>query len=727
MHFVQRIQFYKWEVIGFFLLALVVLVNVFPTGYIILGADILQPIHMAEHYVHFHYEWLGRVSLFYGIFYFLDSLGISDTAQISWYLGIFLFASYFSFLSFCSILFPQSTRLARVVTALFYATNLYTLYIFTATWGYTHYQIVYAFLPVVTGLYIRSLEKKGAIDIVSLLIVVFLCSSSYGNPAFALSFGIYFFFLTLALFLFRIVDFSKGTVKSLVAIIFGAFLVNIYWILPLLPQLRGGIAGVYSSEFVDLTERLAKTSNAIFDTIRLLPTSEQNRYFPTNFPYTRIAWLKQPLLGLAFLPFFIALIGWIQRRYLSSREQRLYTVFLSVFVVFTVLVARVRFPFETLNSFLFQLPGLNTLRGWDKLATITPFLLSVLILLFFISIQAKRYARIIFGGFFLLLIVLALPFYVGGLQTKMSYILSGQKVKDFRSAKQSALVKIPDAYESIAPLLNADPSESKISMLPYSPGSSVGRVNLPTWKVNGPHPANSLYNKKYIELYNDYLPGWIFAKDFEKTEYDPKWITELYGLLGIKYIFYHKDAKVESIESLVTAKSYLEQSGQINKISDNDSFSLYQLNEAYLFPYLYTAPVAPVVPFSPQGLVLVVEHLRAEITPLQYERINPMKVVFKVTGSLPAGTALFLNEKYDPLWRAEYISSDGKHSPLQRDTGIQYANVWKVGENLSAGRVEVYYMPINLLSFGEWVSGVSLLLLFGMGWILRRRGSKIYM
>jgi hypothetical protein len=711
---------YLWESSGLLLLLLVVFRNIFPEGYIILGGDILQPIRMAENFITIHYDAFGRASLFYGIFYVLDKFSVSETAQISWYLGIFLIGSYISFLAFCAILFPASARVVRTLSALFYATNLYTLYVFTATWGYTSYQIIYIFIPALTGLYIKSIKNGAAVFIWSFFLVVFLASSSFGNPAFALSSGIYFLLLTIMLFCFHLVSPNKDTLKRIILLLLGSLLLNAYWILPLLPQVRSGVQEVFTSEVVNLTERLQKTSNAIFDTIRLMPTSEQSRYFPVNFPYFSLLWMKKIIVVLAFIPFFLVLIGFFQKR--TQGEWRWYGMLFTLLLIFIALVARVRAPFELMNNFLFQLPGFNTLRGWDKLATFTPFLLSSLLFLLLIGVYGKKYSKFVLLGFLLLTVTLTLPFYAGGIQTKMSYILSTQKRKDFREAKQSAIVKIPDPYYSAAPVFQSDHGDYKLSMLPFSPGSSIGRVDFPIWKVNGPHPARFLYSKPYIELTEPYVPGWKFAEDFEKQQYDPQWITDLYGLIGVKYVFYHKDAKLKSVEKMEESRKYLEGLGAMKRVTDNEFFTLYQIDEKRVFPYVYLTNKQDVfLKSGPEGFSERVGGLREEVSSLNYKRQNPKEIVVSVE-KLNGQSHIFLNEKYDSLWRAEYVSHDGKRVELERDEDVQYANSWRVKNDLSEGNIKMYYSPLRLFYAGQWVSGIMLLVvLAGTVSVLRKK------
>lgn len=712
----------KWEIVGLLLILFSVYVNAFPQGHIILGGDIVQTIRLTENFTELYYDDLGRDSLFYGLFYLLDSVHISDTAQLSWYLGIFLVGSYLSFLAFCACVVPGASKIARVVMAVFYAANLYTLYIFTATWGYSSYQIVYIFIPVLSGLYIRFLETRKDTYLIWFFTVVFLASSSFGNPAFALSLGIYFLLLTGLLFLSRMIVWDSQTFLRIALVALGSLLLNIYWILPLIPQMSAGVQSVYTSEVVNLTERLQKTSNAIFDTIRLMPTSEHNRYFPTNFPYPEFSWLKKYFSLLAFAPFFLVLIGFMRKK--EEREQRLYGVFFALLAIFIVLVARVRFPFDGINSLLFHLPGLNTLRGYDKFATFTPFLLSVLLLLFLTVEEKKRYAKIVISGVFAAVVLLALPFYTGGIQTHLSYILSGQKNKDFTQAKQSALVEIPQDYYDVMPLLAADRGDYKLAMLPFSPGSSIGRVNLPPRKVNGPHVARYLYDQQFVELTVPYVSGWKFAEDFENPKYDPSWITDLYGLIGVKYILYHKDAKQSSINDLEVSRQYLERIGAIKLLLNNESLLLYRIDTERVLPYLYTTSELSFLQIDPEGLSQSLVLFRKTVSPLEYKKKNPKEMVVTVD-SLRDGAHVFLNEKPDALWIAEYVAPNGTRTKLARDANIRFANVWKIEKDLTGGTVLVYYSPIRLLYVGEWVTGLSLLGLFFWGIFRMRKNHNV--
>jgi hypothetical protein len=713
---------YKLEAGGFLLLLFCVSINIFPEGYVILGGDVLQPINMVTQFSTLFYEWFGRASLYYSIFYVLDLLTVSDSAQLSFYLGIFIIGSYFSFLAFAGLVFPIAAKITKVITAIFYATNIFTLYIFTSTWGYTNYQIIYIFVPLLSGLYIKILTTEGFRYLPFFFGAAFFASGSFSNPAFALVTGIFFLVLTVMMVVCDIVRIDRMFIKKIVYIVGGALLLNSYWILPLIPQVHTRVQEIYSSEYLDLDDSLRKNSNAIYDTIRFLPTNERSRYYPSNFPYPAISWMKQPLLAASFIPMILIMVGFFMIR--DYKIKKWYAIFFSILLIFIALIARIRFPFDNINTYLFYLPGFNTLRGYDKFATFFPFIMSVPILLLGMSLQENKKRNLFLGGILLVTVFLSMPFYFGGIQTKMSYILSGQKDKDFYTSKQSALVKIPQDYLEIADYVKNDSSgskESKISMLPYSPGSSVGRVNLPIWKVNGPHPAPSLYEKKYVELNDYYIPDWSFADDFENEAYDSEWISSLYGLLGIEYVFYHKDVKINRLEKMEERVESLIRRHIFTPLHESESFTLLKLSEDKLFPYLYNSNSdASNINLQPVGLVDAIHEFHTSINTVEYHIINKKEIEIPAA-SLEKDSSVFLNEKYDLLWNAVYLKNDGSRFVLKRNEGVKYANSWKIEENISDGSIYIYYKPVTLFKYGLLITGTSLVALIVYSFYFYRR------
>lgn len=716
---------YAWFCLGLFVIGWTVWINLFPEGTVVLGGDVLQPMNLHENWLSFHYEWLGRVSLFYGVFYLLDTFGVSETGQLSWYLGIFLFGAYASFFAFTRLVFPKVSGMTGMLASLFYATNIYTLYVFTATWGFTHYQILYVFIPLLVGLFLRAISERDSWRFPLLfLFALAIASTSFGNPAFALGTGVFFLLLTGGVYVTKIAPFDRESLKKLMFMAFGGLLLNAYWLLPLLPQVRSGVSEVESSSDIVLSDSLRKTSNAFFDTVRLLQTHEANLYYPQNFPYVSINWLEGWISLLAFAPFVLVLMSWSRHR--GIEDKRLKIFFLGLFACMAALVAHVRFPFDGINTVLFQLPGLNVLRGWDKLAIFTPFLMAALLVPVLVSWQDTRYARLAGAGFFMMTVLLALPFYLGGIQTKMSYILAGNSKKDYRTADYRSLVTIPKPYYDIESVFARDAAENKISRLPFSPGSSVGRVNLPEWGVNGLSPENALYSKKYVEPNNAYFSDWMPGEDFDDSRYDPRWILDWYGLIGVKYIVWHKDARQDSIDALDRSRAYLRDRGDIVPVTDNAWFTLYRINDAYVFPYAYAVSGGREVYPALSGFSEKVRASKEKTISLSYERKNPKEILIH-GDSVAKGSDIVLNERYDSLWKADAVSSDGHRTALPRDESVRYANAWSTAGLRKDESIDVYYGPIRLLRIGTIVSSGAfgaLVLAWGVHLVSRRRKSN---
>jgi len=701
---------WKWEVGGAALLLFSVLVNLFPDGYIIVGGDVAQLIRLSDGvYEALFYEGLGRYSLFYGFFWLLDSIGISATAQLSWYLGVFLLGSYLSFLGFSRLTFPKIRGVILAFGSLFYAANIYTLYIFTTTWGFTHYPVLYVFIPILTGLYVRALQKPERVFSGLFLLVVAIASMSFSNPAFALSLGVYFLLLTISISVFRIIRFSWKAFGVIVAFIVFGVALNAYWMLPTATQMSAGVKEVAASTDINLSESLRKTSNAIYDTLRMVQTHEKDLFYPYNFPYPEFNWLKPVLVALSFAPIAVILFGYIllRRNKAEQTHLRWYLALLLILAILVPLVARVRAPFY-FNDFLFQLPGVNVLRGYDKFAVYTPFLIVTLFFLTLAAQEGKRRFRVLLGASFLALFLLAMPFFIGGIQTRLSAAFAGDSTKDFRKAKSSSLVKVPAGYYSLSEALPLN-DDGKLTTLPFSPASSVGRVDLSGWKASGPSIIPRIVpGVPFVEPNQDYITGIRFARDYDDMDRDPEKLLDLYGLLGIRYIVYHKDVPSDRFRKAEPARIYMEERGFVRELSENDSFFLYRLDDRFVFPYVYVGGNGFSVSQKTSDISERADELRKSLEPIPYVKEHPRHIRFPV-GMLLSGKSVYLNERYDELWEAVYVAPDGSRTVLKRNERVNFANAWTTEKSLSGGTIEITHKSFRWLVVGLWISGTALL------------------
>lgn len=690
-----------WFFLGVVILSWVVFVNRFPDGFIIAGEDTPQMIHLAQNFTQLVYAWEGRAALFYGIFYFLDAIGVSATAQLSWYLGIFIFGAYLSFWLFVRLVFGKVRENIMLLCSLFYALNMYTLAIFTYSWGYSYYQILYAFIPLLAGVFIRFLRTGTIAYGAWFVIVLFFASTGFGNPAFALSFAIFLCFLTLFLFLAKqcTADLKMGAKIFLVSM--GALAVSAYWVLPVIAQMKVGIENLNTVNIIDLSWWLQHTSNPIVNTLRIAPFNESS-FFPENFPYAYLEKVKIVFLALTFLPAFLIFFSLWQGK--SQKHREMYWVFFSLLIVFIVLVARVRFPFEGINAFLFHLPGMNTLRGYEKLAIVTPFIISVLLLIGLMAAHGKRYYKIVLGIFVVILLT-PLPFYAGKLQQNMSFIFA-HGAKDYRKAPYSFLVKIPDAYYDIRGMINNDPEQVKIATLPYNVIGSIGWANYPAWKLQGADPTQWLYEKKIIDANGFYVNQWLYAKDFNERGYDPAWIVKLLGMMNVKYILYHKDVDGKFLAQSIEKIRHLERQNIIERRATSDYFDLYAIGKQYILPYIGWYEQKLGLQENPSKVTLAYEKAKSS-TGARFHISHPKKIIVSLNGRQDM-SYLVLNEQKNALWQASYVKN-GTRIVLDKADGFDHANAWHVPGDVKEN-IMIEYVPMKLFFIGAGISGVMVAL-----------------
>lgn len=683
----------KWFIAGLGILSLVVLVNLFPKGYVVYGEDFGQMINIGENFYNNFYNSQGNASLFYYFFYLLSKFGVSESGQLSWHLGIFIFGSYISFHIFSRLIFEKVEKFIFALISLFYALNLYTLAIFYYPWGYSSFYWLYIFIPVLAGLWLKFLKTEKLIFGAWFIAALFVASPGFGNPAFALGLAIFLFLLTILSWVFGYFVFNKELLKKIILIGFFSFFTNAYWIFPIVSMARGGISSLYLGNTIDLSWWIQHTSNPIMNTLRLLHYNP-DRYFPYNFAYKNIGWLKDFFILLTFvLPFILFFSLWQKKG--NTDNKKMHGIFYGMLLAFVLLVARVRFPFEKINDFIFHFPGLNTLRGYDKLATFTPFIIAVILLVFLLESRAKKYFRI---SVLLIVFVLLspLPFYFGKIE---------QGNTRFKSPADF-LVKIPEEYYKIRNIINKDLAETKVAALPFST-NSVGWANFPKWKFFGTDVTQFLYAKPFINPNVMYVNSWFFSKEFNDADYDPAWIIKLYSILNAKYLIYHKDAAEKYLDKSIEKVRYLQNAGLIKLLEENDYFSLYEIRADFIFPRVGWLKENIQPENSSPSVNAKFDDLKNDLVFAEYKKLNPKKFIVQVEKN-DSGKYVFLNEPRNNNWKA-YFEKNGEKTKLEQVGVLGYANGWAVKDNMKDGKIVIEYLPMKLFYAGAIVSGIALL------------------
>jgi len=701
----------KYFLLGILVPFLVIITNAFPEGYIISSTDTSQPLNVSQHFLETFFS-TPSYFLFLLPFYFLDFLRVSPAAQLSFLVGFFIFGSYFSFYLFTRLFFEKSSDFLRSSVSLFYALNLFTLYIFTMhALGYTHFFFLYVFLPLLFGFFLKFITKQKFIYLALFCLTLFLASPGFGNPAFFLSFLLAILVLTGTLFLVKKIKLTKKLLFQMIILAFISFLVSSFWFLPTLPITKSGVENLNTVNPTNFDWALRTMGNPLSYSLGLNHFSHD--YFPFNFPYEKLLFLKNYFLLASFLPIFVVLLSFIFFKKL--RYKKLFLMALIIFLFLISLNAKIGPPFEKINYYFFHIWGINTLRAYDKIAIVVPFFLAFIFLVSLKNLMEKKKKKL--AVIIMLLILLTpLPFYLGKFQQNLSMRFANlsPEDKDFRTSRLTFLVKIPEEYNYIKKRINSDPQKAFIATLPNNLGNSgTGSSNYPAWKLNGIDVTQYIYNKKFIEANLDYFPNWYFTDEFNQLNTDPEWLVETLGIMNAKYILYHLDAPPGEVSASLWKMRVLEERGRIKNLEENDYFILYEIKPAYVLPYLTYQKEK----FEWRNDPVWIERHAQRIVDASIEassrEINPKKFEIDFKNSSWSKN-IILAEKFDPLWKAYAIQENGKKYELKNHFLARgYANGWQIenGENIE--KIIIEYYPTRLMWWGIWLSGLTVLFLIG--------------
>jgi hypothetical protein len=695
----------KYFLLGILVIIWVIAINEFPNGYVIAGGDTRQFIEASDNFITRFYDWYSIAILFYIFFAILDKVGIDNTLQLSFYLGIFILGSYLSFWIFTKIIFNKYSDLLRSAISIFYALNLYTLYIFTYTWGYSHYQSLYISIPILTGLLILLIKKGKFIYSIWFGLFIFISSSGFGNVAFALSFSIFIFILLLPLYVFNFFKFNRLTLINILGLIILSLLVNAYWLLPVIPKMSYGVHNIFYENSIELNWWLSHTSNPIIETLRF--GQDSNWYFPNNYPYQSIIIFKNVFIFLTLLPAIIFLSGLLFINKFDNYQRKMFLAFFSVLLILIIFIARVRPPFEIINLYFYNIWGINTLRGYEKFAIYSPFILAVLTLmsLNFLGHINKRWKYILL----IVIIITPLPFFIGKIQQNMSAQFYSYKIEDrnYKKAKISFLLKIPNEYYAIKNNINESKIKSNILVMPYNKTDEW--YQYPKWKLYGSDPTQFIYNKNYIHGSSQFK-GWNFLKDFNEDYNDNyNWIIYIAGLTNSEFIIFHKDANEQSVRSSEYKMRILESEGLIKNLEENNYFIFYKIPDDYFIPYITWQKENIEIQPNIRSINSNFDKIKSSTTDANFREINPKKYEVNFTN---VNDYIIHAEKFDPLWKAYYITDSGKEIEIkEHELARGYANGWKINPEVSAEKIIIEYYPTRLMWRGIWISGITVLLL----------------
>jgi len=303
-----------------------------------------------------------------------------------------------------------------------------------------------------------------------------------------------------------------------------------------------------------------------------------------------------------------------------------------------------------------------------------------------------------------------LPFFIGKIQQNAGYRVSSDN--DYKKAKMSFLIKVPEEYYKIRGLVNGDKEKSFIATLPVTYNDGSGISYYPKWNLYGADITYYLYDKEFISANRSFFPDWNFAEKFNDDysgQYD--WIVRLLGLMNSKYIIFHKDAPGDSVNQSEFKMRILERKGLIRNLEENSYFILYEISDDYFFSYISWQKEDIDIEPRPVSIDRNFEKLKGLTEQADFQEINPKKYIVNYKDN-DFSKSIVLAEKFDPLWKAYYITDTGRETEINDHFVARgYANGWNVENGHGIKQILIEYYPSRLMKRGILISSATILFL----------------
>lgn len=579
----------KKLVINFIILVIflfiVFVINKIPNGYIVASGDFHQEINFDKGITSFFYLWndagygLSNIQpqniLFFIFQLILYKIGFSYSQIANSIMFLFLVCSFYSFY-FSLKIFDKENNIPyihKIFLSGIYSLNNFTLSIFTYSWGYTSFFLIYIFIPLLFVFFIKIFKEYNYKYFYGFLIIFLISTISYGNPGFFAALLLFQALLLIIFFLTKYVIFNKQNIKNYFILLILQILIFSYFLIPYFIVNFSFYSNITDSSVLgNYMDWISRTSYSIFNT--LLMSVNDSSYPVFNPIFNNVVSI---ILSAGYFIFFTLLI--ISQEHKKGKK---FAPILIFFIIFFILLLRLNDPFILLNKYIYKLPGFSFFRSPDKFFVFYPFFFLIIIMVLLTSSKLKKKVIIIFLIFLLLI---PLPFYIKGIN---KYFIPNEK------AQYYGFIKIPEEYKNLKNIINSSKNAGTIISLPSSIQNSVNWSNYNKWHFAGADILSDLYNNDFISAnsfdsptYSE-LSFWDYAV---LKKVDEEKFINLLQKFNTKYIILHKDIPehyINASKNIYETVDILVKESKLKKITENDYFSFFELSNDYIVPVIYS-------------------------------------------------------------------------------------------------------------------------------------------
>lgn len=559
--------------------------NRIPDGTFIAGGDYYQLININDNLDRNLFTWFNQLGQgqynpiivaypFYLFKYILYNLGFSYANIANSIMFLFLIGSFYSFFFAIRIINSNIPEYLRLLCSAIYSINIFTFTIFTYPWWITHHFIIYIFIPLLLAFF-QKLVTDCSVKNIAYFIIIFLISTlGFNNIAFLAALLFFQMLLLIALFATKKIPLSLAAARKSIFVFSLQIFLSIFFLLPYFASQFEYLSRITGGKVLgDIAGLFSWTSNDAYSILSF--TMYKDKYPLINLYSSSKIFIALSLLYMIFI--IVAIL------FHKGKQEKYWFPNLTIFLILLFLLMRGTAPFDRINIFLYSLPGFNLFRSPDKLFVFYPFFYLVLLSqLFYCSKIPKK----IITSILIIILVIPIPFYIGGIPKYLSH-------EDENGYKYT--IQIPSKYYKIEEIINKDDTQLSMISLPYSVVNSLNWANYPKWHFVGHDVLHLLYNKYYISA-NTYdhpaLETNLSFKEYNEANIvdKDKFLKILQKFSG-KYILLHKDINkywLENSKVVYSTINELEASNIIKKLDENEYFTLYELDENYLIPLIFS-------------------------------------------------------------------------------------------------------------------------------------------
>lgn len=464
------------------------------------------------------------------------------------------------------------------------------------------------------------------------------------------------------------------------------FLVNIYWLLPLLSNIGDSFISRAEPGISD-ARLLNYLSSTIPNSLRMIQYPGQVEVSPWFGHY------HTPLVIIISLG--IILTGLSALLMKKNRENALFPATLLLTGLF--LSKGIDPFFSGLGKLIFlSFPYITRLfRNPTYFGSIVAFSASVLFGLFlgYYFDRLIKNKNLIILGFSIAVITLFLS--VHGWQ-----FITGALIKTRTDLSLNQTTVVPSSFVNATQFIRKDPEDFRIISIPMFVS---GRGNSVTYNWDGIYIGvgpDGVWSAKPT-----FVPTGLEVTDFIRAIFAPRkalisqedWIEELRHK-NVRYVLLHQDANIpiygleknnEQLRDEIN--SFIRNNPYLIKVYGNDQIEVFRLKDEYFRPHIYTETVGPIV---------------------TYQKVNPTKYEINVKNATTSLKLIFL-ESFSSQWKIKLDEGGKELRGLNHERFDDYANSWVISpqdvNGRSAYKLTLEYAPQKIALVGWGISIITLI------------------